>query len=57
MAGKGGKMLFAWIFLIVTILWVLNAFGVMAWNIPWMAIVFLILAVGMLVKVHTWKGK
>jgi len=45
---KGPVLCFPIVFLIFTVLWMLNGFGVFTWNIPWLEITFVLLGLGML---------
>jgi hypothetical protein len=37
----------AWLVLVVAVLWLLNAWGVLAFELPWLPLVVVLLAIGM----------
>ena len=56
---KGCVMVLMCIFVIYSLLWVLNDFKVFTWNIPWMPIAFLIFSLILIkkAKMHMYIHK
>ncbi|MBU1246232.1 MAG: hypothetical protein KKH88_03805 [Nanoarchaeota archaeon] len=49
MAKKGKFPTFAWIVLVLGILWLLGELGIFAASVPWLPIILIIVAIGWLV--------
>lgn len=47
---------FAWILLVVGILWLLNELGTISIDIPWIPIIVIVIALGMIINKTNWEN-